>query len=61
MDLTLVLILCLLAFSAGFLIMLVIRKKADYKRSLNMTFLRVLIPKKDSDLDERKETIHDFK
>ncbi len=26
-----------------------------------MTFLRVLIPKKDSELDEKKETMHDFK
>jgi hypothetical protein len=26
-----------------------------------MTFLRVLIPKKESDLDEKKETLHDFK
>lgn len=26
-----------------------------------MTFLRILIPKKESDLDEKKETIHDFK
>lgn len=44
-----------------FLGLLVIRKKADYKRSLDMTFLRILIPKKESDLDEKKETIHDFK
>lgn len=37
------------------------RKKIDFKRSLNMTFLKVTIPKKDSDLDEKKETLRDFK
>lgn len=53
-------ILILLAL-AVFVAILIIRKKSDYKRSLNMTFLRVLIPKKESDSDEKKETIHDFK
>ena len=26
-----------------------------------MTFLRILIPKKDSEMDEKKETVRDFK
>ncbi|EKD66707.1 MAG: hypothetical protein ACD_49C00021G0022 [uncultured bacterium (gcode 4)] len=38
-----------------------LRKKSDFKRSLNMTFLRILIPKKDSEMDEKKETVRDFK
>jgi hypothetical protein len=46
---------------AGFISLLIIRKKADFKRSVNMAFLRIIIPKKESDLDEKKETIHDFK
>lgn len=37
------------------------KKKSDFKRSLNMTFLRILIPKKDSEMDEKKETVRDFK
>gem|GEM_PF-3466741 len=53
-----IIIVILLMTSLG---LLLIRKKADYKRSLDMTFLRIMIPKKESDLDEKKETIHDFK
>jgi hypothetical protein len=33
----------------------------DFNRSINATFLKILIPKKESDLDEKKETIKDFK
>lgn len=38
-----------------------LRAKRDFKRSLDMAFLRVMMPKKDSDLDEKRETIKDFK
>ena len=38
-----------------------LRKKEDYKRTLSLTFLKITMPKKDSDLDEKKETIKDFK
>ena len=38
-----------------------IRKREDFKRSLNLTFLKVTLPKKESDLDEKKETTKDFK
>jgi len=37
------------------------RKKTNYKRTLNTVFLRVLLPKKESDLDSKKETTKDFK
>jgi hypothetical protein len=39
----------------------ILRKKADYNRTLNLTFLKITLPKKDSDLDEKKETTKDFK
>lgn len=35
--------------------------KEDYKRTLSLCFLKVTMPKKDSDLDEKKETTKDFK
>jgi len=43
------------------LIIKVIRRKYDYKRTLNLTFLKITLPKKDSDFDEKKETTKDFK
>lgn len=38
-----------------------LRKKRNYSRTLNTVFLRVTMPKKDSDLDNKKETTKDFK
>ncbi len=35
--------------------------RENYKRSLSLCFLRVSLPKKDSESDERKETTKDFK
>ncbi len=46
---------------ASFIGLKIIRKKVDFKRTLNLTFLKVTLPKKDSDLDEKKETTKDFK
>ena len=39
----------------------ILKKKEDFKRTLNLTFLKVTLPKKDSDLDEKKENSKDFK
>lgn len=38
-----------------------LRRKIALKRSLNMVFLRIIIARKDSDLDEKKETVKDFR
>jgi hypothetical protein len=38
-----------------------VRKKIAFKRSLGMVFLRVIIARKDSDMDEKKETVKDFR
>lgn len=38
-----------------------LRKKENIKRTLKMSFLRVTMPKKNSDLDEKQETTKDFK
>jgi hypothetical protein len=38
-----------------------LRKKADLQRTLKLGFFKVTIPKKDSDLDEKRETLKDFK
>ncbi len=46
---------------AVFVFVKVLRKKAAYRRTLNLCFLKVTLPKKDSDLDEKKETTKDFK
>lgn len=37
------------------------RRKIAFKRSLDMTFLRVIIARKDSDQDEKHETVKDFR
>jgi hypothetical protein len=44
-----------------FILFKAIRLKEDYKRSKNLVFLKVSMPKKESDLDEKKETTKDFK
>lgn len=56
-----ILFLALLALFLLFVSLKIIRRKEDFKRTLNLCFLKVTLPKKDSDLDERKETIKDFK
>lgn len=35
--------------------------KVTFRRSLETAFFRVMLPRKDSDLDDRKETVRDFK
>ncbi|MDP2104032.1 MAG: DUF87 domain-containing protein, partial [Candidatus Gracilibacteria bacterium] len=37
------------------------KRRYDFRRSIDMVFLRILIPKKESDQDEKKETVRDFK
>jgi type IV secretory pathway TraG/TraD family ATPase VirD4 len=37
------------------------RRKIAFHRSLEMVFLRIIIARKDSDADERKETVKDFR
>jgi len=44
-----------------FVMIKILRKKENLKRTLNLTFLKVTMPKKNSDLDEKKETTKDFK
>ncbi len=36
-------------------------RKISFNRSLETAFLKVMLPRKDSDSDERKETVRDFK
>ena len=40
---------------------IVTRRKIALKRSLDMTFLRVIIGRKDSDKDEKNDTVKDFR
>jgi hypothetical protein len=37
------------------------RRRIAFKRSLEMVFLRVIIARKDSDLDEKQDTVKDFR
>lgn len=53
-------LLILLSF-IWYILIQILRKKEDFKRTLKLTFLRVTLPKKDSDLDEKKENSKDFK
>ena len=46
---------------ALFLFYVSIRRKIAFKRSLEMVFLRIIIARKDSDSDEKKETVKDFR
>ncbi|MBT3727431.1 hypothetical protein HOG21_07425 [bacterium] len=46
---------------AIFVFIKILRNKANYHRTLNLCFLKITLPKKDSDLDEKKETTKDFK
>lgn len=43
------------------LVVKIFRKKEDYKRTLNLTFLQITMPKKDSQNDEKNDTAKDFK
>ncbi|MDD3646450.1 MAG: DUF87 domain-containing protein [Candidatus Gracilibacteria bacterium] len=54
-------LLIIASVTTWFTIVTIIRRKEDFKRTLKLTFLRITLPKKDSDLDERKETTKDFK
>ncbi len=47
--------------SIWFLYILFLRKKQDFKRTLNLWFYKITVPKKDSDSDEKKEWFKDFK
>ena len=51
-------LLCILVVS---IVIFFLRKKSNYNRTLDLVFLRVTLPKKNSDLDEKKETTKDFK
>ena len=57
-----ILILILLIIAISWIIFIkILRKKEDFKRALKLSFLKITLPKKDSDLDEKKETTKDFK
>ncbi len=44
-----------------FSFLLFLRRRESFKRTLNLSFLRVTLPKKESDLDEKKDISKDFK
>ena len=46
---------------AFFVVIFFVRKRVNFKRALSLSFLRVTLPKKESDLDEKKDTVKDFK
>lgn len=53
-----ILILIIIILSTVFLYT---KRRIDFRRSIDMVFLRILIPKKESEQDDRKETSRDFK
>jgi len=44
-----------------FITIFVLKKRNAFKKSLELSFLKITMPRKDSDLDEKKETTKDFK
>jgi len=38
-----------------------LRRRENLKRTLRLSFLRITLPKKDSNIDEKQETARDFK
>lgn len=61
MDIYSISALIIILFISFFVALKVLRKKTDYKRALELSFLQITLPKKDSDLDEKKDTLKDFK
>ncbi len=53
--------IAIILFIIIFITIKILRKKIDFNRTLNLTFLKITLPKKDSDLDEKQETLKDFK
>jgi hypothetical protein len=45
----------------SYLGLLYLRRKTDLQRTLKLGFFKITIPKKDSDMDEKRETLKDFK
>ncbi len=61
MNYIVIISLLLVIIIAFFMVIFFVRKRVDFKRALNLSFLRVTLPKKESELDEKKETTKDFK
>ncbi|MDD2871427.1 MAG: DUF87 domain-containing protein [Candidatus Gracilibacteria bacterium] len=62
MNTFLISLLSIIILSAiTYIVYRIFKRKADYKRTLELTFLKITLPKKNSELDERKETTKDFK
>lgn len=61
MNFYLIFSIIVISYILWYLTLSFIRRGQDFKRTLNLTFLKVTLPKKDSDLDEKKETTKDFK
>lgn len=53
--------LSLVVFFSWFVVLKILRKRHDFRRTLKLSFLKITLPKKDSDLDDKKETTRDFK
>jgi hypothetical protein len=61
MNYILVISILLIFVSIFYIVVYFIKKRVNFKRALNLAFLRVTLPKRESDLDEKKETTKDFK
>lgn len=60
-NLIIILFLIFTIYIAYFIVIKILKIKRDYKRTLELCFLKVTLSKKNSDLDEKKETTKDFK
>ncbi len=61
MDYQVIIISLIIIYIIWFISLKLLRKKEDFKRTLKLTFLKVTLPKKTSDLDEKQDTAKDFK
>lgn len=61
MDVILILLLFVVLYSCFSIFLFVLKEKSNFKRSKDLVFLNVVMPKQDSELDERKSTLRDFR
>ncbi len=61
MTVTQIFIILAIIITILFGVFLYTKRQIDFRRSIDMVFLRILIPKKESEQDDRKETSRDFK
>lgn len=61
MDIGLIIFFLIVLYVLVLVFLFLLRKRASYKRSEDLVFLNVIMPRQDSDLDEKQNTLKDFR